>query len=203
MKNKRAMSMAEVLISLAVVGILAMILVPLLTKTTANKEKFLYKKAVNTNAVSAVMNDHGVVNASNFWPELTDGGESFRDQVASKIITLGGVNKSTAAGNTTALDPDFRSNDGMMWWGLPDEWPMEADGTPAKYVDVNVDVNGEGGTNLASEDAGVYGEADAKRPDRLRVRIMKDGRVIVPTYDDEGNDWSFETEYLTSNKSHN
>ncbi len=204
MNRKKAMSLAEVLVCLAVIGVLTMILVPLLTKTTANKEKFLYKKAVNTmqNAVSAVMNDNGVVNSSNFWPELTDNGESFRKAVASKIITLDGVNKDTSAGNTTAADPDFRSSDGMVWWGLPDEWPMDGS-EPAKYIDVNVDVNGDGGTNIASEDAGEYGTAGAKRPDRLRIRIMKDGRVIVPTYDESGNDWSFETEYLTSQKGHN
>lgn len=201
--KKKAMSLSEVLVCLAVIGVLTMILIPIITKTTANKERFLYKKAVNTmqNAISAVMNDNGVVNASNFWPELTEDGTSFREKVGAKIITLNGVNKSTAAGATTALDPDFRSNDGMLWWGLPDEWPTEADGSPAKYVDVNVDVNGEGGTNLASEDAGTYGDATAKRPDRFRIRLMKDGRVIVPTYDEEGGDWSFESEYMTSQKS--
>lgn len=197
MKNKKAMSLAEVLVCLAVIGILTMILVPILTKTTANKEKFLYKKAVNTmqNAVSAVMNDNGVVNSSNFWPELSDNGQSFREAVASKIITLDGVSKTTA-GTTTASDPDFRSNDGMLWWGLPDSWPEES-GKPAKYVDVNVDVNGEGGTNLSSEDA----NADAnERPDRLKIRVMKDGRVLVPEYTDDNSDWSFETDYLTSQK---
>ncbi len=204
MNKKKAMSLAEVLVCLAVIGVLTMILVPLLTKTTANKEKFLYKKAVNTmqNAVSAVMNDNGVVNSSNFWPELTDGGGSFRKAVASKIVTLDGVNKDATAGTTTAVDPDFRSSDGMVWWGLPEEWPAGADGQPAKYIDVNVDVNGNGGSNLSSEDAGVEG-ASAKRPDRLRIRIMKDGRVVVPSYDEDGGDWSFESEYLTSQKSNN
>lgn len=191
MSNKKAMSLAEVLVCLAVIGILTMILVPILTKTTANKEKFLYKKAVNTmqNAVSAVMNDNGVVNSSNFWPELSDNGQSFRDAVASKIITLDGVSK-TSAGSTTATNPDFRSNDGMLWWGLPDKWPDDA-----KYVDVNVDVNGEGGTNLSSEDA-----TENQRPDRLKIRLMKDGRVLVPEYTDDNSDWSFESDYLTSQK---
>ena len=198
------MSLSEVLITLAVVSILATILVPLLTKSTANKEKFLYKKAVNTmqNAIRAVMLDYGVVNASNFWPEISDGGKSIREQIAKKIITLNGVNKNTAAGNTTASDPDFRSNDGMMWWGLPDSWPTDSSGKPVKYIDVNVDVNGEGGTNIESSASGEYGES-SKRPDRLRVRLMKDGRVIVPQYDEEDSNWSFEREYMLSQKTYN
>lgn len=203
MKRIKAMSLSEVLISLAVVGVLAMILVPLLSKTVANREKFLYKKAVNTmqNAISAVMQDNGVVNSSNFWPEMSDNGASIRNQIGAKIMTLGGINKETAAGATTAADPDFYSSDGMIWWGLPDSWPTEADGVTAKkYIDVNVDVNGEGGTNLSSVDAGEY--SSGKHPDRLRVRIYKDGRVMVPSYDDsDAADWSFESEYLTSNKS--
>ena len=199
MRIKKAMSLSEVLVSLAVVAILAMILVPILTKTNANKEKLLYKKAVNTmqNAIAAVMEDNGVVNTSNFWPEMSDGGESVRDKIGDKIITMNGVNKNTAALSTTANDPDFRSNDGMLWWGLPDEWPTDSSGAPAQYIDVNVDVNGEGGTNLESSDAGEFGDSN-KKPDRLRIRLMKDGRVLVPTYDEDGGNWSFESEYLTS-----
>ena len=207
MKNKKAMTMSEVLVSMAVVGILAMILVPILTKTTANKERYLYKKAVNTmqNAISAVMNENGVVNSSNFWPELTQGenGENLRKTIASKIVTLQGA---SAAQGTGLENPDFISNDGMLWWGLPDQWPEDQN-----YVDVNVDVNGERGTNLASADAGQYGETSL-RPDQFRIRLMKDGRVIVPMYYDEerqgasgdGVDtWSFESEYWTSQKSSN
>ncbi|MBQ2644999.1 type II secretion system protein [bacterium] len=194
MQKRKAMSMSEILISLVVIGVLAMITIPLLTKTTVNKEKFLYKKAVNTmqNAISAVMNENGVVNSSNFWPEMSQNGESFREQVGKKVIKLGNMSSSPS---NSATEPDFRSNDGMLWWGLPDEWPENAD-----YVDIHVDVNGEKGSNLESSDAGDY-DTSSKRPDRLRMRVMKDGRVIVPTYDSA--DWSFETEYLTSNKSNN
>ena len=207
MKNKKAMTLSEVLISLAVVGILAMILVPLLTKTTANKERFLYKKAVNTmqNAVAAVMNENGVVNSANFWPELTNEttGENLRKAIAKKIVTLQGASNSEGTGIES---PDFVSNDGMIWWGLPDHWPEDQN-----YIDVNVDVNGQKGTNLASSEAGVYGETNLK-PDQFRIRIMKDGRVMIPMYYDEerqgangeGEDtWSFESEYWTSQKSSN
>lgn len=191
MRNKKAMSLAEVLVSLAVIGILTMILIPVITKTTSNKEKFLYKKAINTmqNAVSAVMNDNGVVNSSNFWPELSNNGQSFREAVAAKIVTIDGVSSSKG---TSSDSPDFKSNDGMIWWGLPDEWPTSGS-KPAKYVDVNVDVNGAGGSNLSSENA--TGE---QKPDQLKIRVMKDGRVVVPSYDEGGSDWSYESEYLTS-----
>ena len=80
------------------------------------------------------------------------------------------------------------------------------------YIDgVKVDVNGVKGNNLASADAGTYGETNLK-PDQFRIRLMKDGRVIVPMYYDEerqgtdgkGTDtWSFESEYWTSQKSNN
>ena len=126
MKTRKAMSLAEVLITLVVIGVLMMVLIPVITKTTANKERFLYKKAVNTlqNAVSAVMNENGVANSTNFWPEMG----SLRKEIGSKIITLDGVHSGN---DSTATDPDFRSSDGMIWYGIPETWP---DG--AKYVDV-------------------------------------------------------------------
>lgn len=189
MKHKKAMTLAEALVCLTVLGVLGMMIIPVVTKTTANKDKFLYKKAVNTmqNAVSAVMNDHGVLNSSNFWPELSNNGQSFKEAVGSKIITLDGVNKS---GGNSAANPDFRSNDGMIWWDLPDQWPAGQN-----YVDVHVDVNGESGSNLASEQA-----TEGSTPDRLKIRIMKDGRVLVPEASSDGSDWSFETDYLMSQK---
>ena len=154
MKFKKAMSLSEVVVCLAVVGVLAMILVPLLTKTTTGKEKFLYKKAINTmqNAVSAVMNDNTVMNSSNFWPELSSSGLDVRDAIAQKIILDGTVNNS-ANGNSSFTNPDFVSSDGMIWWGLPTSWEQNNAGSSKSYYDVYVDVNGEKGPNTLTTDA--------------------------------------------------
>lgn len=188
--KKKAMTMAEVLVCLAIVGILAMLLIPIITKTTQNKEKFLYKKAMNTmqNAVSAVMNENGVVNSSNFFPDLSNNGADLQKAIGSKMLLMGGYGSGVSSD-----DPTFRSNDGMIWWDLPKQWPSGED-----HIDITVDVNGEGGRNIttASEDGG-----NVVNPDRLKIRLMKDGRVIVPMYDgtsDSDYDWSFEREYLLS-----
>lgn len=198
MKIKKAMSLSEVLVCLAVVGVLAMILVPILTKTTTGKEKFLYKKAINTmqNAVSAVMQDNTVMNSSNFWPELSNSGLDVRNAIADKIILEGPVN-NTGSGSSSFANPDFVSSDGMIWWGLPTTWEQNNAGSAKTYYDVYVDVNGEKGINRSSDD--LASSAEEKKPDQLKMRLMKDGRVIVPSYDStSGNDWSFENEYLSS-----
>jgi prepilin-type N-terminal cleavage/methylation domain-containing protein len=194
MKNKKAFTLSEVLVCLAVVGVIAMIIVPLITKTTQNREKFLYKKAINTmqNAVSAVMNENGVVNSSNFWPELSNSGVDISKAIGSKIMLLGGVRPEGGSGDSLT-NPTFRSNDGMVWWNIPQSWPQDAE-----YVDVVVDVNGEGGKNQSSQAS--EGQV-VTNPDQLQIRIMKDGRVMVPRYDDaddSGYDWSFERDYLLS-----
>lgn len=188
--KKKAMTMAEVLVCLAIVGILTMLLIPIISKTTQNKEKFLYKKAMNTmqNAVSAVMNENGVVNSSNFWPDLSDNGGDLQKAIGSKMILMGGYGAGTSSD-----DPTFRSNDGMIWWDLPKQWPAGED-----HIDITVDVNGEGGRNIATA---ADGDGNVVNPDRLKIRLMKDGRVIVPMYDDSSDtdyDWSFEREYLLS-----
>lgn len=189
-KTKKAMTMAEVLVCLAIVGILAMLLIPIITKTTQNKEKFLYKKALNTmqNAVSAVMTENGVVNSSNFFPDLSNGGMDLQQAIGRKIVLMDGYGSGVSAS-----DPTFISNDGMIWWDLPKRWPAGED-----HIDVMVDVNGQGGKNITTE-----GDESTvvTNPDRLKIRLMKDGRVIVPAYDDsmdDDYDWSFEREYLLS-----
>lgn len=188
--KKKAMTMAEVLVCLAIVGILAMLLIPIISKTTQNREKFLYKKALNTmqNAVSAVMTDNGVVNSANFWPDLSNNGSDLQKEIGRKMLLVGGYGSGDSAS-----DPTFVSNDGMIWWDLPKQWPEGED-----HIDIFVDVNGEGGKNISTESDG---ESVVTNPDRLKLRIMKDGRVIVPAYDDSTSDdydWSFEREYLLS-----
>lgn len=183
--SKYAMSLTEVLVSLACIGILVMILIPTLIKSTnVEKEKFLYKKAVNSmqNALSAVISDYEAVNASNFLPELTQN-VSLREQLASKFNTSGGL-KSVGTGGSSAANPDFYSQDGMIWWDIPETWPAGRN-----YIDVQVDINGFGGKNKSSTDDS---SVDSKNTDRLRVRIWKDGRVVIP----EG---SIEEEYLIAN----
>lgn len=180
--NKRkAMSLTEVMISTACVGILAMILVPLMMKTTTNKETLLYAKAVNSmqNAISAVIGDYEAVNSSNFLPELSQN-ESIRAQLASKMSSQEGL-RDVGASGSSASNPDFYSEDGMVWYDIPAQWPAGQD-----YIDVKVDVNGSGGKNLSSSDAG-----ENEIADQYNVRIMKDGRIVVP----EG---TVEAEILTS-----
>lgn len=189
-KRKKAMTMAEVLVCLAIVGILAMLLIPIITKTTQNREKFLYKKALNTmqNAVSAVMNENGVVNSSNFFPDLSNNGQDLQKAIGRKLILMGDYGSGISAS-----DPTFISNDGMIWWDLPKKWPAGED-----HIDVMVDVNGGGGKNMTTDSDG---SKVVTNPDRLKIRLMKDGRVIVPAYDDNVNDdydWSFERDYLLS-----
>jgi len=191
--RKKAMNLSEVMISMAVVGVLAVILIPLMLKTTTNKEKFLYAKAVNSlqNAISAVMGDYEAVNSSNFLPELSQN-EDLRAQIASKLNAVGSVRAdSESSPSSSSVNPDFYSNDGMVWWNVPEEWPAGEN-----YIDINVDVNGTGGKNLASDDA-----TSEEKPDQLKIRIMKDGRVVVPEVGSSDGDWSVETEYLMSRSS--
>ena len=182
---KKALSLTELLVSFACVGILIMSLVStFVKKVDTNKEKFLYKKAINhmQNAISSVISDNEAVNASNFLPELSQN-TSLRELLASKFDTSGGL-KSVGTGGSSATNPDFYSQDGMIWWGIPETWPAGRD-----YIDVQVDINGLGGKNKSSTDDTLD---EKEQSDRLIVRIMKDGSIIVP----EG---SIESDYVNTN----
>jgi len=186
---KKAMSLTEVMVSTAVVGTLAVIVVPLMLKTTTNQEKYLYTKAINSfqNAISAVMSDYEAVNSSNFLPELSQN-EDLRTQIASKMNAVGAVRSDSDSGTSSSTNPDFYSNDGMSWWNVPEVWPEGEN-----YVDINVDVNGSRGKNISSDEA-----TSTDKPDQLKMRMMKDGRVVVPEVGSTDGDWSVEMEYLMS-----
>jgi len=190
--NKKAMTMPEVLIALGVIGTLMMMFIPVIIKNNpiSNQEKFLYKKAINTmqNAISSIMNEYEVVNSSNYLKELSQSGVDLRAELASKMKTRGSVNTGTSAG--TASNPDFYTEDQMIWWNIPQTWDDNKD-----YIDVKVDLNGTGGNNLETDDEAA---SETNKPDIFKIRIMKDGRVVVPEIGSTEGDWTFEMKYLTT-----
>ena len=166
-----------------------MMFIPVILKNNpiSNQEKFLYKKAISTmqNAIAAVMNDYEVVNSANYLQELSQSGIDLRAELASKMKTRGSV---STASQGSASNPDFYTEDQMVWWNIPQTWEEGDD-----YIDVKVDVNGPGGKNLLSDDA-----SSTDSPDQFKIRIMKDGRVVVPEIGSTEGDWSFEMKYLTT-----
>mgnify|MGYP002869796259 CR=1 FL=1 len=101
------------------------------------------------------------------------------------ILALCLVFSMTACGKTNNNENSNSNNQGKGSTGQNGEVNVGND--------VNVDVNGTGGKNISSDEA-----TSEDKPDQLKMRIMKDGRVIVPEIGSTDGDWSVEMEYLMS-----
>lgn len=186
---KKAFTLAETLISLVVIGVIAAILIPMLTSSGPQKERVMYKKAFYSmqEALATALNDIGYSpDVPNVGIDDTNGtywagvdATKFCNSVAGAMHTIGNVNCG-AAGD--ANSPNFVTTNGIKWWGLG--------GTAmSKATDktVYVDVNGNAGPGTAGVDI-------------LKLNIKYDGRIVTPTAattdTTTGTNWSTENSYL-------
>ncbi len=188
--KKNAFTLAELIVVLIIVGVIAAFAIPTLMQPVTNKNKVLYKKALTTieQAVTSVMSDYEVVDTRKFFEQLSNFDDSInlRELLAAKLNLNGGVSSEA----TTSKDkPAFTTVDGMIWWNIPKKWePADASATPT-YIDIWVDVNGDKAPNLSSSTPNLDSDAI---PDILRIRITNDGNVITDA------SWDVENKYITA-----
>ena len=193
MKRKRyGFTVAEVLVTMAVLGVLATILVPTLRSTRPNEEMVMLKKVyyLAGRTVNELINDdqfytedEGFADTSrvDYHGQHPEGASKFCELFAARM-NLRGASDCTAA-RSVADGGNFTTADGIVW-SLPITTFNGAD--DARY-DILVDVNGlRKGTNR-TEFGGTQGA-----PDRFTISIDKFGRIYVPEN-------GIEQDYLTSN----
>lgn len=187
---KKAFTLVETLISMVVIGIIAAILIPMLSASSPQKERVMYKKAVYSmqEALSTALNDIGysedVPNegiqgtGESYWAGVD--AQKFCNSVASAMSTMGSVDCSSA-GDKDA--PNFVTSNGIKWWGLGGTAV-----TKANDKTIYVDVNGSAGPGTPGVDI-------------LKLNVKYDGRVVTPisstTDATTGTDWSTENGYLS------
>ena len=185
---KKAFTLAEILVSLVVIGVVAAILIPMLSANSPQKERVMYKKAVYSmqEALSTAMNDIGYSSGSpnvgidpndSYWAGVDAG--KFCNSVANAMNTIGGVSCG-AAGDKDS--PNFVTTNGIKWWGLGGN-PVEKNADKTIYVDVN----GDAGPGTPGVDI-------------LKLNVKYDGRVVTPqsteTDTTTGTNWTTENSYL-------
>ena len=201
-KKINAFTLAEVMVTLAVFGILAALLLPAIANVRPNKSKAMFKKAyyVAERMVFELVNDE------DFYPTAGDtvgfantvmasylgqtyGGEAEADAkkkfcmlFARKVNTTNdAVNciaaNSTPTGGGTYKAPSLMTTDGVAWY-LP---ISKFENTETLYVDVN---------NVKTPNC-AYNAATCKDPDIFAIKVEPDGKMYV-----EGTK---EKEYLQAN----
>ena len=201
-KKSDGFTLAEILVTLAVLGILASIMLPIIGKVSPNKHKSLFKKAYYV----AERMIYEMVNDEDLYPSTgnTDGfdnvdaivylGQSYGSssddaKKKSKFCNIFGRKVNTTS-DTSYCDndhasfsnngPSFRTTDGIAWY-MP-----YTDFTANSAQTIRVDVNGDKSPNCTYS-------SSCQDPDRFEIKVEKDGKMYV--------NGTKEKEYLESNNS--
>lgn len=183
---KKAFTLAEALIALAIIGVVVTMLLRTLNRVTPDKEKVMYVKAYHTleQVVADTINDpnkydqefDAIGNANLSQDPLSPDGATAPSNAICASITksnalccyaadkLNLIGGASCEGTGSKESPNFTSSNGIKWWGLG--------GGNVYPKTVEVDVNGK-------EDDGDF-----------KMTVSADGKV-APLGDKE-------TEYLTN-----
>jgi len=204
MKNKKGFTLSEVMVTMGILGILAAIIIPAVTKLTPDNNKVMFKKAYYTaeKAVSDLINDDSlypsssIANTTDTTP-IVGVQQGFFNTVATgmglpasndKFCYFFSQRLNTVSANctnaTVAGVPayTFTTTDGVVWTYTLQATPFKMDATTYLTTDVlSVDVNGAKAPNCFTVaptacTAGVF-------PDRFRLRIRYDGKMGVDSAD--------------------
>ena len=211
MKKFRGFTLTELMIALAVIGVLVAVVTPAIMKTRPNKNKMMVKKTFYTTEqiVSSLINDErlypdmteacenpeGVEETDNFYcawgfdydspvkyeGETYTGDTKFRDLFKSKL------NISNDTGGNV-----FKTTDGVEWdlSGTIGAWEArKTSPSTAGTGTILIDVNGEDAPNAREADS------DADDFDRYVIEIKANGKMNIAGADGRA------AEYITINTS--
>lgn len=167
---KKGFTLAETLVALAIIGVIAGIMIPAVQNVRPNKEMVMFKKAYYL----AGKNISEIVNDESLYPE-TDDPETFGLANTEKVQFRGNWYQGNtkfcgllaAKLNTTCNGGSFTTADGMVWTVRNSDF---RNGQTVVRVDVN-------GGNVECSDT-----ANCTKPDQFRFVVNKDGRIRPDGY---------------------
>ena len=215
LKQKNAFTLAEVMVTLALIGILASIMLPVISKARPNKQKAMFKKAyyVAERMVYELVNDEDLYPATGDKVGFDNTGEveymnssygskddegkqksKFCELFARKVNTTSDSVSCTADSASFSNSPSFTTTDGIAWHMPYTDFSANNAGSSTQII--RVDVNGTTKPNCEYKDntqASAEGVSACLNPDRFVIKIEPDGKMYV--------DGLKEKEYLSSNDS--
>lgn len=209
---KKAFTIAEAIISAAMLGVLAVVLFPMLQDFQPNKDKTSYNKALYSmqSAVSNVMEDSYSIAANRllesdsslhwkdeeFLKNLTE--QQFCEALAENFNTSGEVNCS---GVTNYSNPNFTTADGIKFWGITtsnSDTKFANSGSQLIYMDRNLkkaDLN-----KRKKEFATLKQEWNNDTAYGLKLIVRYDGKVHTDKLHPQ---WTYENKLIEKSMSMN
>lgn len=205
MVTKRGFTLAETLITLTIVGLIAVFVIPTITKVTPNQNKVLFKKAYSSleKAINDLSNDEadypttagtdsnsnniltiGFSNTAtgNAPPASTD---KFCYALSQEMNTTGNVAPATMCPIGAPNIGTFTTTDGIVW-SMPTptvsaSYFVPTNPDPAKYLYIKVDVNGTKAPNCGDtgNSSGFTACTAGQTPDKFYIGVRYDGKIMV------------------------
>lgn len=115
--KKLAFTMAEVLICITIIGIIAAITIPIVNDARPDKDKVLFKKSMMTlqSALALAMDSQQLKAENSYFMDPDLDASFFCTELANIINTSGKIN---CTDSSTYDAPNFVSTDGNKFWGL-------------------------------------------------------------------------------------
>ena len=197
MRRFKGFTLAEVMVALAVIGVLVAVVTPAIMKTKPNKNKMMVKKTFYSveQIVSSLIND------AKLYPDYTDGCDDgddttvcyygFDDTTATSYegTSYSGDDKFRglfkAKLNVSRTDADdnyiFYTNDGVKWY-LSDTkgWTQ---GVADNSKPIKIDVNGDAAPNCRQTDTD--NGCSATNFDQYVINVQTNGKLGIDAGDTE------------------
>lgn len=209
MRRLKGFTLTELMVALAVIGILVAVVTPTIMKTRPNKNKMMVKKTFYTTEqiISTLINDArlypdmrdacegGVETSENYycaWGFDADDSVSFEGETYSGNTKFEGLFRSRL--NVKSGDGAvFYTTDGVKWdlSGTEGAWTKKVTSGPqnAGVGEILIDVNGDDGPNAREKDS------SADEFDQYVIEVMATGKMKVADDDAKA------VEYVTINTS--
>lgn len=205
---KKAFTLAEVLSTLLILGVLAAILIPTIVKIKPNSSKSMFKKAyyIAERVLSEIVNDEtyypeedttipNLVNEDAVKTSLGEevsGNEKFCLLFADKVNTTDSVDCTTttiASGTTDLNSGNFTTADGITWHlpvtpvGSETTVFTNPNATPAPALNsylrsIIVDINGTSEKTTASPNC-LYDATTCPNPDQFEIKVYYNGKILI------------------------
>lgn len=185
---KKAFTLAEVLVTLTILGIVMAITIPVLNHTRPEKDPIYYKKGIQT--IQSAM--HKIMDSEEINNNIDDEGRSLYLKGMSLcsyfIDYLNISGQSDCDSESTYASPNFITTDGIRFWGFEKEF-SDADNEITVYLDRKFSKN-----ELKSGQLARPRDENHLEPG-LAIKIRYDGKVSIPDEDEYSYENSLVAEY--------
>ena len=193
---KKAFTITEAIISAAMLGVIAAIVLPMINDFQPNKDKTAYNKALYSmqSAVSNVMDNTFEIAAnmgsayepSKHLQNLTR--EQACNAFAENFNTTGTINCRVKG---SYEEPNFVTTDGMRFWDIGGSGPFASEEDNDTSQIIKMDRELKQADRNKREKSPVQGDG-SKGGEGLKIAIRKDGKVYTPENSETDPYWAYE-----------